>query len=362
MVLYLTDLRKNKYALVVLILLTGILIYAAALATEETSIIEKKILEVKCRISATSQCYNDLLIKKLHENGAVYAQLYLKKLWSGRLVKPWVCHQLSHTLGREALKKYVDIETTLLYEMGACSNGYTHGILEELFNNEGTSHGVAFQRALEECASEVKKPRLGCVHGIGHGLMYSNGHDLNTTLKACDQIGKTELRAGCHDGAFMAAADLFFDQSAQEKNSMVKKGDPFYTCSVVGESYKKICYWRYSVNTIFYVHQDPDDLLSNVRVAALSVPEKYRNLFWNGVGRNLSFDRLEDRKVINLCDLFAGPERLGCLGGAALHIATTLRKGQAGLNKFCSLIPDKTTENLCYKNNELVKNYPASLN
>jgi len=157
----------------------------------------------------------------------------------------------------------------------------------------------------------------------------------------------------------MAAADLVFVPLVEERNSLVKKGDPLYTCRHVNEIYKKICFWRYSVNTIFYIHRD---LISDIRTTGDSVPTEYQEVFWNGIGRNFLFNAVEGaNEVIRLCGLFSRRGELACLGGAAMYVATVLEKGQNGIEKFCSLIPDEDAKTSCLESSKMVKNYPASL-
>jgi hypothetical protein len=46
----------------------------------------------------------------------------------------------------------------------------------------------------------------GCVHGLGHGLMWRNGHDLERSLADCDALHPDRGRSRCVDGVLMESS------------------------------------------------------------------------------------------------------------------------------------------------------------
>jgi hypothetical protein len=108
-----------------------------------------------------------------------------------------LCHAVAHDLGHEAMDE-ADGNTpaALSARNDVCGGGYTHGIIEVALGN--SSHPA--KDLLKVCA-----PRQdgSCFHGVGHGLMFATGMDVQRSLRLCDRAPAALLASRCGEGVFM---------------------------------------------------------------------------------------------------------------------------------------------------------------
>ena len=114
--------------------------------------------------------------------------------------------------------------------------GYLHGVMQAFFYDNRQTISLK-TLTLNACAEYIEKagahPEIGnsgrivfgCLHGVGHGLMYASNDDLSASLSACDELSAQWQQLACYDGAFMELATLYKKDSstAARSQSMAKE-------------------------------------------------------------------------------------------------------------------------------------------
>ena len=134
------------------------------------------------------------------------------------------CHMLAHHYAHIAYQVRGDFEAVFRDGSSKCNDGYYHGVVEAAFyalatgtNELPTHHGAGqpASTALQDgplpaevmglCEPFLEDARLyfECVHGIGHGLMYTYEHDVTRSLPGCAHFADPGLAEYCRDGVFM---------------------------------------------------------------------------------------------------------------------------------------------------------------
>jgi hypothetical protein len=78
-----------------------------------------------------------------------------------------------------------------------------------------------------------------CVHGLGHGLMYVEGHNLFKALELCDKLTDDWDSESCYGGVYM---ENVIANGKDHISKYLKEDDLLYPCNVVDEKYKQQCY------------------------------------------------------------------------------------------------------------------------
>lgn len=150
-------------------------------------------------------------------------------------------HILAHIFG-EALYTSLGLEGIKI-----CDWAYTSGCFHSFYSEAIADQGVNVTKILDdECLGILGKKYLSCQHGIGHGLVYEFGYELENligTLKICESLNFPHQLFGCESGAFME-----FNQRTMSEAGMrlVSDKDIFYPCNDVPEVYRDNCYYEFS--------------------------------------------------------------------------------------------------------------------
>jgi hypothetical protein len=150
-----------------------------------------------------------------------------------------LCHDILHAIGHVAFDKYGSFKEAVPYQEDFCNSGYIHGLLESyLSTSEDPLVGLR-----DQCDDYGQGKRefdlLQCYHGIGHGLMYVTGGDLDHSLRLCRENLPEEARPSCQNGVYM---EIFNREVLAKEKSFVNPDDPFLTCSSREEA-KGDCYF-----------------------------------------------------------------------------------------------------------------------
>ncbi len=129
-------------------------------------------------------------------------------------------HTLGHVIGNELYRHYgfdgiIFCDRTFAY---SCS----HGVTEEAIRQKGPTTQAELIKSCYKLDPQGKsRDTLGCVHGIGHGLLSYEGLDVTKALADCDnlELKSPGDRRACIDGVFMEKAfsapnDLFNSDNA----------------------------------------------------------------------------------------------------------------------------------------------------
>jgi hypothetical protein len=112
------------------------------------------------------------------------------------------CHMIAHHLGHEAFAASGNLSQAL--EMGdvRCMKGYYHGVMEAALATRAKQGERGIVGLCDPFFGEEKRWD-GCVHGLGHGLMWRNDHDLERSIADCDTLSPDQGRNRCEDGVLM---------------------------------------------------------------------------------------------------------------------------------------------------------------
>ncbi len=145
------------------------------------------------------------------------------------------CHSAYHVIGRAAgaaASGPDEIWGALTAAPGGCSFGYTHGVVEGLFEGRDTKSATAEVAAV--CAAHPEQSEVvgNCFHGAGHALLRSLKSPLLAT-EACDET-LDRFAKQCVDGVMMEYA-AFWKQYAAA-------GSMESFCAAVSSVWKPTCW------------------------------------------------------------------------------------------------------------------------
>lgn len=240
-----------------------------------------------------------------------------------------VCHDILHQIGSAAYEKYT-LEHALSYQKEFCNSGYVHGVFE--------SHFKVAQNPLEDIAKICRAytsqgetfETWQCYHGIGHGLMYYTGGDLDKSLELC--VGMDESgEESCRNGAYM---ELFNAEPLAKEEALIGD-DPFDVCAAhdVG---KGDCY----VYVPTYFVQTKQMSYEEVIKGCAKAGEYVRTCVY-GVGSEVMKRNMSDvNRVFALCGGLREEEKVACIEGAVSMYMNQKGSYEAG-EELCKNIPDR---------------------
>ncbi|MDP3696695.1 MAG: hypothetical protein Q8R55_01530 [Candidatus Taylorbacteria bacterium] len=282
-------------------------------------------------------CYGSNLELRRGLFGIEKTKAKLIELYDKGRLSQGQCHSLSHEVGRAAARAdKTIIESAMKDENSFCGWGYYHGVMEGLFGDRA-NHGTLAEDAVRICRNISGNfiDVFNCFHALGHGFYFAD-KDLIKAFEGCLNAGDNDVEDGyCVDGVFMA--NSFF---AEPENKYFKKDDPIFPCDIVDDVHKPYCYWRSLPLNIFGQSEDlPDyDYISSI---GNKVPEEFRLVFWNGIGRELDSRTASDMsKISELCGRTGGTYGFSCLIGAGRHMIFYDKGKTERAEELCSyLIP-----------------------
>jgi hypothetical protein len=159
-----------------------------------------------CRGGESATCVERTLLGVLSRSGVARAMAVLDALAEADADMRREAHALAHGLGVAA---YRDPQT-VAEVFAACPNtqiaGCYHGVIQGYFLDAARRTGGVSAEAMNTlCAPHRARSALyfQCTHGMGHGLMALNHHQVPAALQGCDQITEAGARDSCYGGVFM---------------------------------------------------------------------------------------------------------------------------------------------------------------
>lgn len=131
-----------------------------------------------------------------------------------------------------------------------CPTDYNYGCLHGFFQEALSSGGATEEAAghicedLEKDPSVLSKTKFSCFHGLGHGVMMFEDHDLDKSLKVCDALKSTNGQEGCWQGVFMENVDAA--EEGQWKKGQFSLDDPLAPCDKMAEKHQHQCFINHS--------------------------------------------------------------------------------------------------------------------
>lgn len=308
-------------------------------------------------------------------------------------------HVFAHGIGIAA---YTTPET-VSDAFGRCTtdfqSGCYHGVIQAFFSDARSGEGVTAAKLNGLCddyrSAEKRWLDFQCAHGMGHGLMAVNAHDLLKALDACDLLTETFERQGCWGGAFMenvvnathphhtettqtaSAEDAGghgghgaspaapaekghegghggdhggghasaggHDHGAAQTFKALDPAEPLYPCTIVKEHHRKQCYLMQTSAVLWHNKGDFADAARQCQRA----PEDMRQTCFQSLGRDAnSYGGGEPRRAIAYCT--AAPDEVEpyCMVGVVKNIVDVTAEPDDGL-EFCKLVP-ANSKPACY--------------
>ena len=192
-----------------------------------------------------------------------------------------------------------------------------HGFLGRAISLRGL--GV-IEELGREC-DKKKQDRLGCDHGIGHGVMSYLGEDkLVQALEACDRLSWKGLVGGCSSGLFM---EYNFKNSHVPENGkivprLLNEKNPFAPCDSLPGQFQYACYYEQPDWWQHVYHGD----FSKIARLCDSIPDQYKEFCFIGTGRIIAqAEHFEIKASMDLCDKMPSPHAIAvCRSGGFLSI------------------------------------------
>lgn len=261
---------------------------------------------------------------------------------------PSIQHAAAHMFG-ELLYK-----TEGIRGIGICDDTFTFGCYHGFFTLAIRHEGWAgIPQLFHACNDIWKEKSLPCVHGLGHGILLSEGYDnLVGALGRCSQF-PPDAATSCQSGVFME--NNFRTMEATESMGMVpvRKGreQPFEPCASLPDEFAHQCFfeqvqWWESIYDGNY-----ETILS--RCESLGSSEARKGCF-EGVGNIAAmYSHFDVQKTMDICAriIHAG-ERVWCREAAA-RVTLFQGKNQTAAISLCAA--DEAEKKSCV---DMLKNEP----
>jgi hypothetical protein len=250
------------------------------------------------------------------------------------------CHRIAHTVGAAALRRSGgNAGKALVAGSAVCASGYYHGIAEHAFAGKTDEELPAAARSL--CSSaEVRRTSFlayQCLHGLGHGLMITNGYDLPGALRICDGLSPEWDRTSCTGGVFMENINSSYGTTS----SWLRSDDLVYPCNAVAERHKLYCYLIVTSRILPRVGGD----FARVAEICAKAERAWVATCFESYGRDASGYSLGNAaRILALCG-HAARHAQSCIYGAARDLVNTdasvgragelCRKAAAALRTVC---------------------------
>jgi hypothetical protein len=245
-----------------------------------------------------------------------------------------LCHDVLHEIGKAAFIKYGNFQTAVEFQSDFCNSGYIHGLFEQYFKVTENPFAALSQQCEQYAAGKRPFDLWQCHHGIGHGFMYLNGGDLDTSLQHCEDGLDGSAVDSCQNGAYM---ELFNQEILAKEFNYLYPDDPFKPCKDRVDN-KGDCYLyvpTYLSQTLNIAYQDMFDVCANAE-------RNYRSTCIAGVGSE-AFKR-NMRNVETLVELCLSAnttlEQNSCMGGVISMSMNQAGSYQAG-EQLCNELPER---------------------
>lgn len=150
-------------------------------------------------------------------------------------------HPAAHVFG-EVLYEHEGIEG-----FSVCDAAFGFGCFHSFIGLAIAEHGIgAIQQFDEICIDSYGEAGLGCVHGIGHGVLAYYGYSneaLTTSLSACDALSWKHPYGGCRDGVFMEYNFRLMQGDAERVNRTFAHALRHAPCDSVSARDLSACYF-----------------------------------------------------------------------------------------------------------------------
>lgn len=176
--------------------------------------------------------------KVIHTIGGSDAYTLLKKRYAQ--APHHIAHNSAHVFGEVLYKN-----GSLAY-LPVCDGSFIFGCYHGFLGKVISERGIKALPDLDAICNETGAERLGCHHGIGHGIInYFGEEKLKEALDACASLSWKKPVGGCTGGLFM---EYNFRNAHLEEggNTYVRPytGDPYTPCTMLSEKFRRACFYE----------------------------------------------------------------------------------------------------------------------
>jgi hypothetical protein len=182
----------------------------------------------------------------------------------------YVVHvRLSHWIGNEIYLREG------LSGIRFCDDAYNWGCYHGFIGRAISEEGIDTMYRIEETCRKTYQGNVvginGCVHGVGHGLMASEGYEYKHLVKAldrCDTFTYIPSKEQCLSGVFMENNSRLMEQFFGRKvvPREFNPEDPYDPCDKLIFKYQTYCYLELPARWWNYVNHDVDKMEKLCRV------------------------------------------------------------------------------------------------
>ena len=252
-----------------------------------------------------------------------------------------VCHAIAHDLGHDALQLAGGRPgKALTVRNDVCGGGFTHGVIEDAL---ATSKDPE-RDLLRICAP---KQEGSCFHGVGHGVMFATGLDVQRSLDLCDLAPRSILSVRCGEGVFMQlfSADVAGGHAAGKGASPETVDTAARTCAGIRMPYAGAC-WFYTPT--LWLADRPDDFTGAMQWCADAPADFGRRLCAKGVGSRTIKYHPDDPTIGARVCADSGSLTDSCLAGMGSYWSVH-HKGKLAPSDVCDRLGDARLERRCLR-------------
>lgn len=251
-------------------------------------------------------------------------------------------HNLAHWIGTE-IYLHSGIDGLLICDE-AFSYGCYHGFFIKAFEKEGKN---LYQSGDKYCSGDGSQPLKfgGCIHGLGHGVLYLNGYDLdglNNALKDCESLSSQSSIMGCNNGVFMEYNTRTMQSldSGEVKVRELDPNDKLYPCSQLELKYQSDCVFEIPA---WWANVLSNDFKEMINICASIKNSEVKKWCHGGVGRIVPVsDNYQWSRVKDVCLLIKENDNKSHCIEKSLEVLLSL--GKADSMSLCDSLDSATAK------------------
>jgi hypothetical protein len=280
----------------------------------------------------TASCWQNYFSFVVDQRGVPAALAEIKATQRRDKVVAIECHQLTHTVGREAFITLGSSDAALKYSTSLCNSGYPHGVIEEAISRLSPDELRA--ELPKFCTAETYRvhsfDQHNCTHGVGHGIATHLRGDVFASTPYCELFSDPWQVQSCYGGVFMQKVIGDFTGASTDEHA----DDPVWPCDVVPEIQKDACYLIATGRVLRTVDYDWHKTFA----VCDGVEANHRVACYESIGRDAAgFSLFDAAKMRDIC---LGAGQLGpepCVIGA---VQTTVddEHGSVRASALCRLL------------------------
>lgn len=185
-----------------------------------------------------------ILTKELKDKTGEEIYVFFKERYKN--IDQTKIHNLAHWIGTEIYDRS-GMKGLLICDE-SFSYGCYHGFFIKAFEKEGKD---LYASGDKYCFGDGTQPLKygGCIHGLGHGVLYLNGYDfngLNGALKDCESLASPSSIEGCNNGVFMEYNTRTMQSldTGEIKLRSLDEKNPLEPCNLLESKYQPTCYFE----------------------------------------------------------------------------------------------------------------------